>query len=290
MNRLPPTTSLISFCRAAHHQSFTMAARELNLTHGAVSRSVKQLETFFGFPLFDRRNRRVYLNANGAVFYEQATRILTELQQACDSLRQQSSHARLTLSCEPSLAMRWLMPRLSEIQDRLPDRDIQLSTAGGPVDLVGQQLDMAIRRSDFSWPDDYHVTPMGREWTGPVCKPGLLTSWPPDTGITALQTRTRPSAWTDWQQQTGNAIPINTETLFDHFYFSLQAATAGMGVAIGPSQLVHDDIEQGLLVAPAGFMETETDYVILTVKDPKSDPPLEQLSAWLVSTFQQTQP
>lgn len=289
MNHLPPTSCLISFCSAARHQSVTLAARELNLTHGAISRSIKQLEDWFGFTLFERRNRRIYLNARGTAFYQQTRPILDDLQEACDRLRQQPVQNRLTLSCEPSLAMRWLMPRMGQLQPILPDTDIHLATGGGPIDLVGQQLDLAIRRSDFSWPDDYWVTPLGKEWIGPVCHPDMVDRFHANDFI-ALQTRTRPTGWQDWRDASNHAASPASERIFDHFYFSLQAASAGLGVAIGPGQLVYDDLRQGLLVAPAGFVETGIDYVVLTARKPESDRKLELLVSWLVSTFTETQP
>ncbi len=289
MRNLPPLNCLTGFYAAAKHQSFTKAAQELNLTHGAVSRAVKQLEDFFGFQLFERRNRRVYLNERGQFFYEKATLALSDIQKACEELKQQSAFNTISISCEPSLAMRWFMPRLNNARDFLPDVDIQLSTAGGPIDLAGHNIDIAIRRSDFSWPEEYWVTPLGNEWIGPVCNPEYLKNLT-EGGPTALHTRTRPHAWTDWQNLSADHFEFTTEKYFDHFYFSLQAATAGLGMAIGPAQLVHDDLNQNTLSAPIGFVETEFQYVALTLKNPKSDIPLQKLLAWIIKEFEASQP
>lgn len=281
INHLPPLGPLSSFCAAARHESFTKAAQELNLTHGAVSRAVKQLEDHFGCQLFQRRNRRLYLTEKGRFFAEKATSLLTELAQISEQMRAPPAESCLAISCEPSLAMRWLMPRLS-CYNQQHNTDIQLATAGGPVNLAAQNLDIAIRRSDFIWPEDYWVTSLGRESTGPVCHPAYWDQLG-EKPATLLHSRTRPAAWADWQEISGQQITVVTEHYFDHFYFSLQAAVAGLGIAIGPQPLVADDIRQGHLIAPYGFTETSAEYVALTLRNPQRDQRLSEFISWLSS-------
>jgi DNA-binding transcriptional LysR family regulator len=277
---LPPLGPLVSFCAAAKHQSFTKAAHELNLTHGAVSRAVKQLEEYFGLPLFHRRSRRIYLTDKGRFFADKAAALLADLEAASEQMRAQETGRSLSVSCEPSLAMRWLMPRLGTFYDKVPGVDVHLSTAGGPVDIAAQNLDLAIRRSDFQWPENYWVTELGREHIGPVCHPDYWARLQ-ETPAILLHTRTRPDAWADWTALSGRAIESVTERYFDHFYFSLQAAVAGLGIAIGPEPLVADDIESGHLVAPLGFIETKADYVVLSLKNPERDDLLNAFVTWL---------
>ena len=280
IKNLPPLGPLIGFCAAAKHQSFTKAAQELNLTHGAVSRAVQQLEQYFGQPLFHRRNRRVYLTDKGRFFADKATALLSELETISEQMCTQESERCLAVSCEPSLAMRWLMPRLGAFYKDFPGVDVHISTAGGPVDLAAHNLDLAIRRSDFQWPTDYWVTPLGRERIGPVCHPDYWAQLQERSAV-LLHTRTRPGAWTDWAILAGQTTTSSSEQYFDHFYFSLQAAVAGLGIAIGPEPLVADDIERGHLVAPFGFLDTEADYVALSLKNPERDDLLEAFVSWL---------
>lgn len=277
---LPPLGPLVSFCAAARHQSFTQAARELNLTHGAVSRAVQQLEHYFGVALFQRRNRRVYLTAKGRFFAERAEALLAELAEVSEQVRSAPARQRLSISCEPSLAMRWLMPRLSRFHEAFPALEVQLSMAGGLVDLAGQNLDLAIRRSDFQWPADYWATSLIRERVGPVYHPDYLNRLqgkPPER----LHSRTRPDAWQQWLSSSGQAIANGADKYFDHFYFSLQAAVAGLGIAIGPEPLVSDDIAQGHLVAPWGFIDSGADYLVLSLKNPARDAPAGAFVRWL---------
>lgn len=277
---LPPLGPLISFCAAAKHQSFTKAAQELNLTHGAISRAVKQLEDYFSLPLFHRRNRRIYLTDKGRYFANIATTLLSELESASEQMRTAETARSLSISCEPSLAMRWLMPRLGSFYENHPGVDVHLSTAGGPVDIAAQNLDLAIRRSDFQWPKDYWVTPLGTEQTGPVCHPEYWAKKKQQPAV-LLHTRTRPQAWTDWETLSGKPIEASTERYFDHFYFSLQSAVAGLGIAIGPKPMVADDIDRGHLIAPFGFTETDIRYVVLSLKNPERDALLNAFITWL---------
>ncbi|WP_051252737.1 LysR substrate-binding domain-containing protein [Ferrimonas kyonanensis] len=279
LRNLPPLAPLIGFCTAAKHQSFTRAAQELNLTHGAISRAVKQLEDYYGAALFQRRNRRVFLTDKGRYLAEHASVMLTQLQGLNERMRQPEG-ASLAVSCEPSLAMRWLMPRLSGFYQQSQVADVHLSTAGGPVDMVAQGLDLAIRRSDFKWPQDYWVSPLGRESIGLVCHPDYWLRHR-DGATTLLHSRTRPHAWEDWQALAGQPLLAESERYFDHFYFSLQAAVAGLGLAVGPRSLVVDDMERGHLIAPFGFVETRVEYVALSLTDPARSGGVQQFIDWL---------
>ncbi|WP_432734519.1 LysR substrate-binding domain-containing protein [Maridesulfovibrio sp. FT414] len=280
MKNLPPLGPLPSFRAAAKHESFTRAAHELNLTHGAVSRSVKQLEDYFGFELFHRRNRRLFLTTEGRYFAEKVEKMLAGLERACEQMRISDTPRRISVSCEPSLSMRWLMPRLEKLHQDCPEIEVLLSTEGGPIDLSARGVDLAIRRSDFLWPDYYRPTTLVKERIGPVCSPGF---WEKHAGqkLRILHTRTRPSAWTDWRKLSGNMPETLSEQFYDHFYFSLQAAVAGLGMAIGPEPLVMDDIDQGILVAPFGFISTATDYVALTLQHPANERDLNCFISWL---------
>lgn len=282
MNNLPPLKPLISFRAASRHSSFTKAAHELNLTHGAVSRAVKQLEEYFGFELFERRNRGLFLTEKGRELAHVVEDILQQLEKRSEEIRQIESQCRLSVSCEPSLAMRWLMPKLDEFRTISPQIDIHLSTGGGPIDLTPQGVHLAIRRSDFTWPLHYHSTVLGKEKIGPVCSPAYWAKHK-DSPKDILHTRTRPEAWSDWRKLSENTPEIGSEKYFDHFYFSLQAATTGFGMAIGPEPMVLEDIRQGVLLAPYGLKTTLVDYVILSLEPPEKNNQTQIFIEWIKS-------
>ncbi|HFT8005419.1 TPA: LysR family transcriptional regulator [Burkholderia cenocepacia] len=269
---LPSLMALRCFEAAARHENFSRAADELCLTHGAVSRAVRLLEDDLGVALFERRSRRVFLTDAGRTLAQAVHDGLGLMRHAAHALRTEAARARRpVLSCEPTLLMRWLIPRWPDFQARHAGVDIHLAAAGGPFSF-DDGIDMAIRRNDFAWPAGYHAERLFAERVGPVCRPDKVGAWfasrrggralKPDAAL--LHTRTRPDAWHAWAAAAKQPAANGRGQRFDHFYFSLQAAVAGLGVAIGPWHLVRDDIESGVLVAPMGFVEDGSDYYLLT--------------------------
>lgn len=283
--RLPSLLALRCFEVAARCENFSRAAQELHLTHGAVSRAVRLLEDDLGVELFERRNRRVFLNDAGRKLARAVSDGMGLMRQATRELRASARQARpLALSCEPTLLMRWLIPRWSAFQARQPDREIHLLAGGGPFTFEAG-IDLAIRRDDFPWPAGYHAETLFAERVGPVCRADKVEQWFTANGLRPdaplLHTRTRPSAWAEWANAAGASTADGPEQTFEHFYFSLQAAVAGLGVAIGPWHLVRDDIDSGLLVAPLGFVEDGSRYCLLSPDAPAPESLQAELLVWL---------
>ena len=149
----------------------------------------------------------------------------------------------------------------------------------------GSGIDLAIRRNDFTWPDTYFSQHLFDEQIGPVCRPDMAAVFFGADRIhmnaKLLHTRTRPSAWTTWAEIIGDTHRSGNGQDFEHFYFSLQAAVAGLGVAIGPWQLVQNDIRDGLLVAPQGFHEDGSAYFLLSARELQSGSVSEMFGDWL---------
>ena len=288
---LPSLTALRCFEVAARTEHFGRAADELHLTHGAISRAVRLLEEDLGVRLFERRQRRVFLTEAGDRLYLAVREGLGQIRETAQALRQQSKPQSLVLSCEPTLLMRWLIPRWPAFQALHPELDVHLMAGGGALSF-GSGIDLAIRRNDFDWPEDLHSQLLFEELTGPVCQPGKVAQFFEPRGEESalrpsaprLHTKTRPDAWSRWQENAGQ--PQNDEAptqTFEHFYFILQAAVAGLGVAIGPCRLVCDDLEAGLLAAPLGFVPDGTGYHLLAPARPEPGSAHEKLANWLHS-------
>ncbi|BEM13245.1 LysR family transcriptional regulator [Serratia marcescens] len=283
-----PLGGLRCFEAAARLESFTQAAQGLNLTHGAVSRAVRALEEELGVALFERRHRRVLLTAAGRKLFQATQQAFGILDHTALELRQQALDAPLVLSCEPTLLMRWLIPRLPAFQQAHPDINLQLVAGGGPFSFH-DGITAAIRRNDFDWGKQVHSLALFSEKVGPVCQPaalarmtiaeGSLRSLRP--GAKLLHAATRPDAWWHWAQQQGMALVGHTEQRFDHFYFSLQAAVAGLGIAMGPWLQVRDDLAAGLLSAPFGFMPDGSGYYLLSPQPIVPGSALARLAEWL---------
>ncbi len=283
-----PLGGLRCFEAAARLESFTQAAQGLNLTHGAVSRAVRALEEELGVALFERRHRRVLLTAAGRKLFQATQQAFGILDHTALELRQQALDAPLVLSCEPTLLMRWLIPRLPAFQQAHPDINLQLVAGGGPFSFH-DGITAAIRRNDFDWGKQVHSLALFSEKVGPVCQPaalarmtiaeGSLRSLRP--GAKLLHAATRPDAWWHWAQQQGMALVGHPEQRFDHFYFSLQAAVAGLGIAMGPWLQVRDDLAAGLLSAPFGFTPDGSGYYLLSPQAIVPGSALARLAEWL---------
>ena len=271
------------------------AAAELFVTHGAVSRQVRQLEDELGLSLFERRNRAVFLTSDGQRLFAVCHSIMQQIHEVVAALAAPRAPGPIVVSCEPTIAMRWLIPRLPRLRECHPDIVVHLLAAGGPVDFVRDQVDLALRRNDFDWPASYHAEPIAAEWMGPVCTPDLasnltptLASTPDLSSITELHSQTRPLAWQQWRRQSQSDIAFGAAQYFEHFYLSLQAAQAGLGMAIGSIYMVADELEAGRLHAPWGFVADQSEYVLLSPVALAEDDRRRRFAAWLRDDMQRS--
>jgi DNA-binding transcriptional LysR family regulator len=274
---------------AARAGSFTAAAREMSLTHGAISRQVRLLEDELDTILFVRGPRRVTLTATGEALLATTERSFGALREGLAELRRRRG-GPLVLSCEPTLSLHWLLPRLAGFQAKHPELSVHLESSGGPIDLTQRGVDLAIRRLDFPLDPSLHCTQLMDEWLGPVCSPIHEKHVLKGAPVTLLTTRTRLHAFRDWRASTGHRLPSNGERVFDHFAWSLQAAVAGLGVAMGPYPLVADALKAGRLLAPFGFVRGDIGYVLLDTGAAESSARTQPLRDWLITQARSLRP
>lgn len=275
------------FEAAARHQNFARAAEELHLTHGAISRQIRQLEDALGVALFERRNRAVFLTEAGQTLHAAATQSMELLASAADRIRVPAPSTALVLSCEPTIAMRWLIPRLGRFTAVHPEIPLHLMTAGGPVDFAAQGIDVALRRNDFAFDPRWHTSELAPERVGPVCRPDQSATALAD--VVRLHTRTRPDAWQRWARSAGVAVPGGNDGMragrqdawYEHFYLSLQAAAAGLGWAVASEWMAADELADGRLTAPNGFVADGTAYHLISPVPFARDPRRQALLSWL---------
>ena len=280
-DQLPPLNSFRCFEAAARLESFSRAGDELHVTHGAISRQIRIMEEALGVKLFARRNRRVFLTEAGKNLLPAAQAAFARLSDACGAIQQHSS-GPLVLSCEPTLTQRWLIPRLPLLQQEHPDLLVHVLAAGGPINFERTRVHLAIRRNDFRWNPATYAELIMPEEVGPVCSPTIARKGH-DAILrqTFIHTSTRLEAWDDWFAATKRRPAVGRSLCFEHFYLSLQAAVAGLGVAIGPRPLVLDDIGSGALVAPFGFSLNGFGYYLLSQRPIVDDPRAAALLKWL---------
>ena len=177
---LPPLNALRSFEAAARHLSFTRAAEELHVTHGAISRQVKSLEEWFRQPLFTRTKGRIKLNAAGARLFKTVEKVLSEVEETSRQLLQQQSGEGLAINVTSAFAALWLMPRLSDFQARYPDLTISLSPSRkfNPQGFEEGLFDLAIRWDGAPMPG-LGTDPLIAVDTFAACSPALVEAGQP---------------------------------------------------------------------------------------------------------------
>jgi DNA-binding transcriptional LysR family regulator len=268
----------------------SLAAAELGVTYGAVSRQIRGLEDRLGIVLFDGpRNKLVPTQA--------AYDLHPALQEAFDTIETavnrtvQKAKRPLLVSCLSTFAMRWLIPKLFNFQHAYPNIDVRMTADDGAVDFRRDPYDVAIRVGPGPWSDS-KATALFAEKTGFVISPRLLTAshtlnWAQLEHYPILHTKTRRYAWRDWSRKTGRPTPTGGRE-FEHFYFMIEAATAGLGMAIVPEVLVAEEVRGRRLVAPFGFELSDQEYVALTGQNPSHD--AQAFVDWLVSQSHQSDP
>ncbi|MCD9097775.1 LysR family transcriptional regulator [Luteimonas fraxinea] len=284
---LPPLNALRAFEAAARLGSLSRAAEALHVTHGAVSRQVRLLEEALGTPLFVRAGRGLRLTPAGMRMRDAAGDAFARLQGAAAAIRRSGTSPALVLGCPGSLLARWMIPRLPRLNDALHDLKLHLSPHEGAFPASLEGFDAALLIGTSPWPASWTVCALASERIGPVLSARhadatRLAALTPDALLREplLHTTSRPQAWPTWALLQGAASPDDLGTGFEHLYFLLEAAAAGLGVAIAPQELVADDLAAGRLLAPWGFVETDAQWILATRRD-DDDARLDALAEWL---------
>ncbi|MCK2184024.1 LysR family transcriptional regulator [Halomonas getboli] len=284
-DRLPSLNALRAFDETARTLSVTRAAEALHVTHGAVSRQLKQLEEQLGVTLFRRQGRGLALTQEGELLRASTSQAFERLGQACTQLRRRASEAPLVLGCPGSFLARWFIPRLDRLKAQCPELNLHLTADEEVAGRLGTDVDAVLRFAEPPWPADVRVVELAPERMGPVLAPALLDTPDPDVDALArlpmLHTQSRPQAWSQWFAARGlDPATMRHDQSFEHLHYMLEAALVGLGVAIAPSYLVEEDLRTGRLVAPWGFIETPARLGLwLPAGAPRQD--TERLVEWL---------
>ena len=253
---LPPLNALRAFEAAGRLGSFKEAAAELHVTNGAVSQHVRLLEEWLGAPLFERHNRRVQLTPAAQAYLEAIGPLFEQLSQATARYGAPDAVSRtLSVNALATFTLRWLVPRLAKFRAGHPDVEVRVETSHEPLESLRENYDIIIRGGPDTF-YGYAMRPFLSEERIPVCSPALLQRMPLQSPgdlqrHTLLHTSSLPRLWPDWLASAqAPALKPAAALTFDHFYLTLQAATDGIGIAMGPTALVADDLAAGRLVAP----------------------------------------
>ena len=241
----------MAYDAAVRAGSFTAAARELNVTQGAVSRQISALENQLGIELFKRDHKPLQLTNVGKAYAQEVHSALQSIRNASLAAITKPRTGTLNLAILPTFGTRWLMPRFPSFLDENPDVTVNFVTKLSPFDFGAENIHVAIHYGLPDWPGAKHTFLMG-EMSVPVSAPDLLQGAsieePCDVAeLPLLHLTSRPDAWESWFRANGSSAKPGRGMCFEQFSTVAQAAVAGLGVALLPRFLIGRELSNGEL-------------------------------------------
>jgi len=286
VKRLPPFLSLRALEAAARHKSYSRAAEELSVTHGAVSQQIRRLEEEFGAPLFDRRGNRMEPTPEAQRLAGEIGRALNILQNGVAAFTGAVELDPLVLSVGGYVGRRWLPPRLSRLVAGPAGAGLEIRVEDRHADLASERVDVGIRYGTGDW-DGLSCHRLLTERTFPVCSPELAASHDIRTPADLLRHRllhrdNRP--WNLWFAKFGLEPPPRTGPVFDDSLLMVEGAAQGLGLALVVDGMVDDELRSGRLVRPLPVQFT-SDLDMYMVWQPSSRklPRIYALRDWLLA-------
>jgi LysR family glycine cleavage system transcriptional activator len=293
--RLPSLNGLRAFEAAARHLSFTLAASELNVTQTAISHQIRRLEEELGIRLFVRQNRALALTPEARDYLPGVRAAFNDLRLATDRLLRKDDDKVLTVSTLASLAAKWLLPRLTDFQEHHPGIDVRITTSTGLVDFQRDNVDAGIRYGRGQWPGLRADWLMADELF-PVCSPSLLRGDKPlrcpedlKTHMLLHTSNANSDDWRLWLTAAGLPPDIARQPgiTFDMIFMTIQAAIDGIGVAMGRTSYVQDDIAKGRLVVPFKIaLPADAGFYLVAPEGRREAPKLTAFREWMIAATQ----
>ena len=285
--RLPPLAALRAFEAVARLGSVSRAAEELGRTHGAVSKQLQALRIDAGAPLFDKVGTGLQPNAAGRQLAQAVGRAFDDLGQAYAEVVREARAPALRIACSASFAMGWLVPRLPRFSEQHPQVRLQLSMTSAKEMREERDADLVILwdRSANPPEDQARAIRLADAQFGPVAAPG----YPIERRDGALHVGRRivhdhtAQAWTLWSRLSGLAVEASAQVSFPHTHLCLQAAVAGMDVAVAERRLADADLAAGRLVAVAGFAPFPDGFAAIPHRTRPLSPQAQMFLDWLAA-------
>ena len=290
---LPSLTAVRAFEAAARNGGFSRAAAELHVTPTAVSQQVKVLEEQLGVQLFRRLPRGLALTREGTAYLPELTEGLDRIAKASAVIQKDRFTGTVTLAALPSMVVNWLIPRLANFAQRLPDIRLRLHASTDMSVFASENVDIAIRYFDGAMPG-MHVEFLTDEDIFQVCSPKLLNRGPPLHTLRDLRNfdllhdidgfRRQPwIGWPTWLADVNeDELMARSGFVFTDSLSMIHAALNGLGVALGRSALLGDLLVSGELVRPMRMCrKAEFRYYLVTPEHRADEPPLRAVCQWL---------
>ena len=286
--RFPAVNSLKVFEAAARHLSMRKACDELHVTHAAVSRHIVKLELWLGYSLFERRPRKIALTYEGETLYRALSVAFDHIQHAITRLSGNQHPERLVISVDPDFAALWLIPRLDEFSNVVPDILVEIRAQEYSKSFDDPGIDCAIHYSEAGINLPNHKL-LFRSSLFPVCAPSIMRATPlrsPEDlrHCMLLHDRTL-LEWEDFFRETSVAAPMNLDVgrIFNTTALCMDAAARGQGVAMGDDFLADIYLSEGRLVRPFEYSVLSKNAYYFVVPDSSSRlPAVEAFRKWLM--------
>ncbi len=295
--KIPSLNALMMFESAARLQSFTQAADELSLTQSAICRQIAKLEEWLGFPLFLRIKKRLVLTQAGRDYAQKIRIHLDKIERdTLELMAHKEGGGVLELAVVPTFATQWLIPRLPQFQAKHPDITLNLSTKTSAFIFSEAIYHAAIHSGKTPWPGTHGDHLMAEDHAIPVCSPALFKRHVGTKKSARLETlaemplmhvSTRLEDWRRWFElhEYPNDIRAVQGARYELFSMLIQAAIAGLGVALVPRYMVQNEIDTGQLQVPLALsLPEQAAYYLVYPEENVQLPSLQAFRTWLLET------
>jgi LysR family glycine cleavage system transcriptional activator len=290
---LPPLPALRAFEAAARRMSFKLAADELHVTPSAVSHAVAALEAFLGVKLFHRRVRRLLLTDAGSAYLATLTRAFDAIDVATREVSARQRADLVTVASMPTFTRVWLMPRLKAFLDVQPDIDLRIRATVDLAEMMADDIDAAVAYGHGGW-RGLVVDRLLEERMVPLCSPALRDGPPPlrtpaDLARHSLiHTETKLVTWAMWLEAAGvTDVDVHRGLRFNRADLALEAAIAGLGVALDNPMFATLHLANGALVIPFKPSLALPDlggYYFVCRPEKAALPKVEAFRNWIIDT------
>ena len=278
--------SLKFFYYVALYDSVTIAAEKLFVTQGAVSKQLKNLEEALGRRLFIRDGKKLQLTGDGLTLFDCCEQVFPQIDQCLVQMTRKKKNEKksLILSCEPTIAMKWLIPRLVQFKLRYPEIDISLLTAGGEADFKAQNIDLALRRNDFDWSKATYSEKMADEYMVCVSRHKHLA---PMSQL--FISSSRPKIWTQFKDAYKAQFTHFQKVALEHFYLCIEASLAGLGATVVSAYMVEKELDFQMLDMLTPIVQDGSGYYLLSASPFEDDQHKVIFKGWLIEEMRASQ-
>ncbi|MCK5041469.1 MAG: LysR family transcriptional regulator [Sphingomonadales bacterium] len=294
-------SSLQVFCAVVKHESFSEAAKSLNITQSAVSHRMKQLEDILGLSLIERSTRHLRITENGARLARTAQTAINDIEGVLEYINRAQNNGPISISTISALATKWLLPNLTRYNQKHPKHPISVMTDERVLDLRRENIDGAVRFAKSVDDTDLDVTFICHDLIVPVASPSLnlpagIMNNPeallnhPLLSVVGFQVGYKGYSWESWFEAQNKIMPqVNEGSKFNRTDIAMQAVIAGQGIGLTRASFLEIDmLETGLLVQVGKAVPSQHSYHFVCLPENANLPAIVSFRGWLIEEMGKT--